>query len=74
MIRTFERIARGGLFLLDPEAAHGASIRALKTGLVPACSAPADPRLSQTLCGLTFPNPLGMAGGLTRMPRCRRRC
>ncbi len=63
MIRTFERIARGGLFLLDPEAAHGASIRALKTGLVPACSAPADQRLSQTLCGLTFPNPLGMAAG-----------
>jgi len=56
-------LGRKGLFLFDPETAHGLSIAALKTGLVPACPARADPRLAQTVAGLTFPNPLGMAAG-----------
>ncbi len=63
MIDAFQSLARRGLFLLDPEAAHGLSIKALKTGLVPACAARADPRLAQTVAGLTFANPLGMAAG-----------
>lgn len=63
MIDAFQSLARRGLFLLDPEAAHGLSVKALKTGLVPACAAPADPRLTQTVAGLTFTNPLGMAAG-----------
>ena len=63
MIDAFQSLARRGLFLLDPEAAHGLSVKALKTGLVPACAAPADPRLTQTVAGLTFANPLGMAAG-----------
>jgi dihydroorotate dehydrogenase len=56
-------LGRKGLFLFDPETAHGMSIAALKTGIVPACPAKADPRLAQTIAGLTFPNPLGMAAG-----------
>jgi dihydroorotate dehydrogenase len=56
-------LGRKGLFLFDPETAHGLSIAALKTGIVPACPAKADPRLAQTVAGLTFPNPLGMAAG-----------
>jgi dihydroorotate dehydrogenase len=63
MINAIQSLARRGLFLLDPEAAHGLSVKALKTGLVPACTAPADPRLAQTVAGLTFTNPLGMAAG-----------
>lgn len=63
MTGAFESIARRGLFLLDPEAAHGLSIKALKSGLVPGCAAPADPRLTQTIAGLTFANPIGMAAG-----------
>lgn len=63
MTGPFQSLARRGLFLLDPEAAHGLSIRALRTGLVPACAAPADPRLAQTVAGLTFANPIGMAAG-----------
>ncbi|MDX3926482.1 MAG: quinone-dependent dihydroorotate dehydrogenase [Shinella sp.] len=58
-----ERIARKGLFLFDPETAHGLSVKALKTGLVPACAARPDPRLAQTVAGIEFPNPLGMAAG-----------
>ncbi|MFC3074825.1 quinone-dependent dihydroorotate dehydrogenase [Shinella pollutisoli] len=56
-------LGRKGLFLFDPETAHGLSIAALKTGLVPACPARPDPRLARTVAGLTFPNPLGMAAG-----------
>ncbi|MGK9336189.1 quinone-dependent dihydroorotate dehydrogenase [Sinorhizobium meliloti] len=63
MIRRLEHLARRGLFLFDPEAAHGLSIKALKGGLVPSCAAPADPRLRQTVAGLVFPNPVGMAAG-----------
>ncbi|QRM54139.1 quinone-dependent dihydroorotate dehydrogenase [Sinorhizobium sp. BG8] len=63
MISALSDIARKGLFLFDPEAAHGFSIAALKSGLVPACAASADPRLAQTVAGLRFTNPLGMAAG-----------
>ena len=56
-------LGRKGLFLFDPETAHGLSIAALKTGIVPACPVKNDPRLAQTIAGLTFPNPLGMAAG-----------
>ncbi|MBP2235731.1 dihydroorotate dehydrogenase [Sinorhizobium kostiense] len=63
MTGPFESLARRGLFLLDPETAHGLSIRALKSGVVPSCAAVSDPRLAQTIAGLTFPNPIGMAAG-----------
>lgn len=63
MIGRFSDLARRGLFLLDPETAHGASITALKSGLLPSCRVPADPRLACTVAGLNFPNPLGMAAG-----------
>jgi dihydroorotate dehydrogenase len=56
-------LGRKGLFLVDPETAHGLSIAALKAGLVPACPTKADPRLAQTVAGLAFPNPIGMAAG-----------
>jgi len=59
----FDGIARGALFTLDPETAHGLSITALKSGLVPGCRADSDPRLSVKVAGLDFPNPLGMAAG-----------
>ena len=56
-------LGRKGLFLFDPETAHGLSIAALKAGVVPACPVKADPRLAQTVAGIAFPNPLGMAAG-----------
>ena len=63
MIDAFKTIARRGLFLFDAETAHGMSIAALKSGLVPGCALKADPRLAVTVAGLEFPNPLGMAAG-----------
>ena len=66
MIGSLEALARRGLFLFDPETAHGMSIAALKTGLVPACAAPADPRLRVEVAGLSLANPLGMAAGFDK--------
>jgi len=63
MSRRFDGIARKALFTFDPEVAHGLSIAALKSGLVPGCRNDGDPRLAVELAGLTFPNPLGMAAG-----------
>ncbi|TCR91013.1 quinone-dependent dihydroorotate dehydrogenase [Rhizobium sp. BK376] len=63
MIGALKDIGRRGLFMFDPETAHGMSIAALKSGLVPACRTRSDPRLRQTVAGLDFENPLGMAAG-----------
>ncbi|UXT47867.1 quinone-dependent dihydroorotate dehydrogenase [Agrobacterium tumefaciens] len=63
MSGLFSSIGRTGLFLVDPEKAHGLSIAALKSGFLPTCMVPHDPRLQQTVAGLVFPNPLGMAAG-----------
>lgn len=59
----FDRIGQKLLFSLEPETAHGLSIKALKCGLPPGISARADKRLQVHVCGLDFPNPLGMAAG-----------
>lgn len=56
-------LARSALFTLDPETAHGLSIKALRSGLVPACRLAEDPRLGLKVAGLNFPNPVGLAAG-----------
>ncbi len=61
--------ARAGLFLLDPETAHEASLRALEAGLYPRPCKPDDARLGQTLFGLNFPNPIGVAAGYDKDAR-----
>lgn len=63
MSGLFQSIGRKLLFSLDPEDAHGLSIKALKAGLVPACAPHDHPALRVTVAGLSFPNPLGMAAG-----------
>jgi dihydroorotate dehydrogenase len=62
-VSLFERLGRRALFTFDPETAHGLSIAALRCGLPLSPAAPADERLAVKLCGLSFPNPLGMAAG-----------
>jgi dihydroorotate dehydrogenase len=50
---------------LDPETAHGLTIRALR--LVPPGAAPADdPVLATTVWGRRFPNPVGLAAGFDK--------
>ncbi|SMF42522.1 dihydroorotate oxidase A [Xaviernesmea oryzae] len=63
MIGPFAGLASRSLFVFDPETAHGLSVAALKTGFVPVCRVPADPRLVQTIAGIRFPNPIGLAAG-----------
>ncbi|HHZ10500.1 MAG TPA: quinone-dependent dihydroorotate dehydrogenase [Rhizobiales bacterium] len=63
MNRLVERLGQRALFSLDPETAHRLSIAALATGLAGRCRFPQSPRLKTSVCGLEFPNPLGMAAG-----------
>ncbi|WP_374730636.1 quinone-dependent dihydroorotate dehydrogenase [Aliirhizobium terrae] len=63
MINRLSALASRGLFAFDPETAHGMSIAALKTGVLPSCAIKADPRLAQTVAGIRFENPLGLAAG-----------
>ncbi len=51
---------------LDPETAHGLAIFALKHGLVPRPRPFDDPCLRQTLWGLDFANPVGLAAGFDK--------
>lgn len=63
MMKSLGKLGQRALFALDPETAHGLSIAALRSG-VPICGpATASTRLKTTVCGLDFPNPLGMAAG-----------
>lgn len=58
-------LARFLLFRMDPEDAHGLTIRLLQR--LPAASAvPADPILAQSLMGLDFPGPVGLAPGFDK--------
>lgn len=54
------------LFMQDPEAAHERTIKLLSLGLGPRASEPDDPILKTTVCGLEFPNPIGLAAGLDK--------
>jgi len=53
------------LFAVDSERAHHLAIDALKMlqATTPSLAPPSDARLSQTLWGLHFPNPVGLAAG-----------
>ncbi|MBC7506389.1 MAG: quinone-dependent dihydroorotate dehydrogenase [Sandarakinorhabdus sp.] len=53
------------IFVLDPERAHGLTLAALRSGLVP--QAPADDLiLATTVAGLHLPNPIGLAAGFDK--------
>lgn len=59
------------LYLLPPEIAHRLALRALSFGWVrPPAVDPTSPGididLRQTICGLDFPNPIGMAAGFDK--------
>ncbi|TIP09822.1 quinone-dependent dihydroorotate dehydrogenase [Mesorhizobium sp.] len=60
---VLDRLGQKFLFTFDPEAAHGLSIAALKCGLPVARRPVRDNRLKVSVCGIDFPNPLGMAAG-----------
>ncbi len=60
------RFARPLLWALPPERAHELTLRALAAGFAGAAAAPDPPILAQSLWGLHFPNPLGLAAGFDK--------
>lgn len=62
-MNTVERLGLAALHRLDPEAAHGLSLHALRLGLVPLPGLVTSARLETRLAGLVLPNPVGLAAG-----------
>lgn len=58
-----ERLGLTALHRMDPETAHGLSLSALRSGLVPLPGLVTSPRLAVTVAGLALPNPVGLAAG-----------
>ena len=68
-MNRFWSAAQASLLFLDPETAHEASLRALEAGVYPRQAKSEDQRLAQTLFGLSFPNPVGVAAGYDKDAR-----
>jgi dihydroorotate dehydrogenase len=60
-------LARPLIFALPPEHAHEVTLRTLEAGLYPRLTP--DPRLAQSVLGLTFPSPIGIAAGFDKDAR-----
>ena len=58
-----EKLGLAVLHRIDPERAHGLSLTALRSGLVPLEGVIERPRLALDLAGLTLANPVGLAAG-----------
>jgi dihydroorotate dehydrogenase len=65
VIGFFERLTRPFLQAIDPEDAHGLTIRMLKYAPLPPAAGD-DRRLATPAFGLNFPNPVGVAAGLDK--------
>lgn len=65
-MNLIEKIGLAALHRLDPEQAHGLSIRALSAGLVPLSGVVTSARLVTSLAGMRLPNPVGLAAGFDK--------
>lgn len=61
-----EKLALAALHRMDPETAHGLSIKALTSGLAPAPGPVTSARLRTRVAGLDLPNPVGLAAGFDK--------
>ena len=68
MIGGMLSLAQSSLLFLEPERAHEMTLRALERGLYVQASED-DPRLRQTVFGLDFRSPVGMAAGFDKDAR-----
>ena len=59
-------LVRPLLFMLQPETAHGLAGVLLRVRSAPRAIPGADPVLRQTLSGIDFPTPLGLAAGMDK--------
>ncbi len=69
MLNAVFDLARPALFAFDPETAHEMSLKALEMGVYPRASGVDDNRLGQTMMGLKFVNPIGIAAGYDKDAR-----
>ncbi len=69
MIGALADLALPFLRTLDPERAHELTLRAMESGLYPRRTEADDPRLAQTIWGMNFPNPIGIAAGFDKNAR-----
>lgn len=69
MMNTLFGATQSMLHVLPPEVAHEVTIRALELGCYPRWHQPTSSRLQQTVWGLNFPNPLGIAAGFDKDAR-----
>lgn len=65
-MKLLEKLGLAALHRMDPETAHGMSIKALKSGLAPAPGPVTTPRLKTVVAGLNLPNPVGLAAGFDK--------
>ncbi|HHS82180.1 MAG TPA: quinone-dependent dihydroorotate dehydrogenase [Devosia sp.] len=59
-------IGQDALLAMDPERAHGLTLKALNSGLVAGTDTPDPKELGLRLAGLKLPNPVGMAAGFDK--------
>jgi len=69
VLKEFYRLTRNALFAVSPEEAHELSLRALEYGVYPRGRASDDRVLTQTVFGLEFNNPVGIAAGYDKDAR-----
>ena len=69
MLSALYALARPAIFALDPEVAHEATLKALESGLYPRTATKDDAVIAQTVFGLSFPNPVGIAAGYDKDAR-----
>lgn len=66
-------LARGALFMLPAEAAHDLTLKTLASAeslhLLPSCNA-SFAQKPVSVCGIDFPNPVGLAAGLDKNGEC----
>ncbi|MBL4693076.1 MAG: quinone-dependent dihydroorotate dehydrogenase [Magnetovibrio sp.] len=69
---TFYQMIWPFVRLLDPEFSHGLAVKALEMGVVSKPAPVTDVVLEQSLWGLKFPNPVGLAAGFDKDARVYR--
>jgi dihydroorotate dehydrogenase len=69
VLKSVYRLARSALFALGPEEAHEATLKALECGVYPRQISADDRVLAQSVFGLEFPNPIGIAAGYDKDAR-----
>jgi dihydroorotate dehydrogenase len=65
-LSLIETLGLAALHRCDPERAHGLSLTALRSGLVPLPGVVTSPRLATDLAGMALPNPVGLAAGFDK--------